>query len=406
MKTSFIDLCLNTEKIKSMWFNNSCFFCVYKFHEGGIILADASPAYFRVINRNRNLCGHPIEDILDSCNVVFLKKLFFSLIGGKTVRYVRKCINDNTLWQITVLAGNGCINCIGQQLDFSEFASEELFFEHNTYKGSLFLSAAAALYPDGSFRLLSAGSEKYSGITDRIRSGMKLERIFKIFRFSITGETLLSECILNNKSVSYSDIIEWGENNVKAVNIRLTPIADKKNPMIVIAVDEICFPVSDYSENEFEKGYGSCCISRSGEGIIITERINSLLEELIGSCEISLEQLCADEYFSDRKSRTITGKSGGSYEVCVISEHRDDDRMYRTLLIIPVYCNSGCDLVTRRELQLLKLAAGGNPNRYIAKVLNISEGTVKKILHNGYAKLGIGSRVELVKYFSDNNIPI
>lgn len=402
---AFITISMDRDQTRAMWFDNRHFFCTYKIHEGRIILAEASPIYFKVINRSRNMCGHMLEEIFDSFNAEYLKKLFFYLIRGNAFRYVRKCSSDNTLWLITALAENGCINCIGQQLDFSEYAAEDFFIENNTDSRTFSVSAAAVYRQGKGFTILSVGSSMYSSVTDRIRTGMKLERIMKIFRFNITGEGIFSECMLRNKAISYSDLMQWGSFG-KAVNIRLTPIADKNTPIVVIAIDEIVFAESGNNENRIEKEFGSCCISSNEEGIIITERLNRKLTELISSCEISLEQLCGSEFFSDRKSRTITGKSGRSYEVCVISEHCDADRRYRSLLIIPIYCNSSCDLVTQRELQLLKLAAGGNPNRYIAKVLNISEGTVKKILHNGYSKLGIGSRVELVKYFADRNIQI
>ena len=41
---------------------------------------------------------------------------------------------------------------------------------------------------------------------------------------------------------------------------------------------------------------------------------------------------------------------------------------------------------------------GGNTNRYIAHKLAVKEGTIKRIVSNGYRKLGIASRAELVRY--------
>ena len=53
--------------------------------------------------------------------------------------------------------------------------------------------------------------------------------------------------------------------------------------------------------------------------------------------------------------------------------------------------------LTPREQETISLAAQGYPNRYIAHRMEISEGTVKKLLYNGYQKLGISSRVELCR---------
>jgi two-component system nitrate/nitrite response regulator NarL len=52
-------------------------------------------------------------------------------------------------------------------------------------------------------------------------------------------------------------------------------------------------------------------------------------------------------------------------------------------------------LLTPRELQVLRMVAGGLRNRAIANQLEISEGTVKIHLHNIYEKIDVGNRVEL-----------
>lgn len=54
---------------------------------------------------------------------------------------------------------------------------------------------------------------------------------------------------------------------------------------------------------------------------------------------------------------------------------------------------SGGEL-TRRELEILVLAARGFSNRQIGVSLHISEGTVKRHLVNVYAKMKVGSRWE------------
>jgi len=53
--------------------------------------------------------------------------------------------------------------------------------------------------------------------------------------------------------------------------------------------------------------------------------------------------------------------------------------------------------LTKREQEVLSFVVDGLTNRFIANKLKIAEGTVKKIIYNGYKKLGISSRVELLK---------
>ena len=55
--------------------------------------------------------------------------------------------------------------------------------------------------------------------------------------------------------------------------------------------------------------------------------------------------------------------------------------------------------LTPREAEVLALVVEGNTNRYIAHKLMVTEGTIKRIVSNGYRKLGIASRAELVRCF-------
>jgi DNA-binding NarL/FixJ family response regulator len=55
-------------------------------------------------------------------------------------------------------------------------------------------------------------------------------------------------------------------------------------------------------------------------------------------------------------------------------------------------------ILTRREMEVVRLMASGLRNKEIADKLSISEGTVKIHLHKGYEKLHVQSRLELVRY--------
>ena len=55
-------------------------------------------------------------------------------------------------------------------------------------------------------------------------------------------------------------------------------------------------------------------------------------------------------------------------------------------------------VLTRREIEIVRMVADGLRNKAIAARLEITEGTVKIHLHNIYTKLGIDGRVDLVRY--------
>ncbi len=63
---------------------------------------------------------------------------------------------------------------------------------------------------------------------------------------------------------------------------------------------------------------------------------------------------------------------------------------------------AGEDVLTKRELEVLVLAARGMSNQQIAEHLGLSEGTVKRHLANIYPKMGVSSRGEAVRKALDN----
>ena len=58
---------------------------------------------------------------------------------------------------------------------------------------------------------------------------------------------------------------------------------------------------------------------------------------------------------------------------------------------------AGGDILTKRELEVLVLAARGMSNRKIADYLSLSEGTVRRHLANIYPKMDVRSRGEAVR---------
>lgn len=61
-------------------------------------------------------------------------------------------------------------------------------------------------------------------------------------------------------------------------------------------------------------------------------------------------------------------------------------------------------LLTAREIDLIRMIAKGLRNREIADQLCISESTVKTHLHNIYEKLGIDSRLALLRFAQDKGL--
>lgn len=61
-------------------------------------------------------------------------------------------------------------------------------------------------------------------------------------------------------------------------------------------------------------------------------------------------------------------------------------------------------VLSPRELEMVKWVSEGLRNKEIARKAHVSEGTVKTHLHNIYEKLGLGSRLELMKFARDKGL--
>ena len=62
------------------------------------------------------------------------------------------------------------------------------------------------------------------------------------------------------------------------------------------------------------------------------------------------------------------------------------------------------EVLTPREIDIVKMVASGIGNREIAEKLFISEGTVKTHLHSVYEKLGLKGRVQLANYAQEKGL--
>jgi DNA-binding NarL/FixJ family response regulator len=62
------------------------------------------------------------------------------------------------------------------------------------------------------------------------------------------------------------------------------------------------------------------------------------------------------------------------------------------------------DVLTPREIEIVRMVASGLGNREVGEKLFISEGTVKTHLHSVYDKLGLKGRVQLANYAQENGL--
>jgi len=85
-------------------------------------------------------------------------------------------------------------------------------------------------------------------------------------------------------------------------------------------------------------------------------------------------------------------------------EKQATSRIIETLIRREAGTRDAGAVLTPREIELVRLAAGGLRNKEISKRLQIKEGTVKIHLHNVYEKLGIRNRVQLLLFAQEKGL--
>jgi len=126
--------------------------------------------------------------------------------------------------------------------------------------------------------------------------------------------------------------------------------------------------------------------------VLLTAEINDneVLEAVrLGVCAIVLKETA---------SQTLVKAARAASR----GEQTLDDRSLRRALDHLLRREAGAaavrQMLTPREVDVVRMVATGLRNKQIAEALSISEGTVKIHLHSIYAKLGVSGRVELTLY--------
>lgn len=423
LKNKFFTVKIDLEASEEQWFDKECFFCkYYRSPDGTIILADASPNYFSFIGHRRNVCGRSIKEVYSKRAVLYIESLYTEYGSGNSVfRYVRDSKDGSGLWEVAAICQDGYLRCIGKHINDCEFISENNLGLKNygdekkeKYGGTVIACADGK----GGFVIESCSSE----LTEKAPLccvGADLEAVLKKYMCRINSISIFEKSVRENIPISYYDmtnvktVFSISGNSMGILRISIMPVNSPDSSKVVINVNSVISEkfIGDegYDVDSTAAGrlwnIATCVLSKTVRGEIYIDEITAALAGMLSQGEILFDDLCREEFFEEAGSPmskyTVYGSNNREYSVMVLSGFSDSRKDSVMLTVTPVCRAERSELLTERESEILSLAAAGNSNRYIALTLKISEGTVKKILHNGYSKLGICSRVELVKLFGD-----
>ena len=418
---------LNLEEFQTLWNNPEYLICVYKITEGyELIIEKANETFINIFNLKKHdfkksvnalLPDETIQNITTSVEIFNQK--------NKIIKETKRDFEEVygcSYWSITHHLNQNKIYCIGKKIyNLSILPKKEIIdlneptilvtqTDDNRYKIESFSEY---------FLQRAVHSWMYSGYLD--------EYPFDLHNIKTTR--VVDECIRLNQTIQFIDVVK-SLTEQYFVLVTLIPIIHINNTKVLIVVKKSCGPL-DLDRNERlniyrndliqyfnSKFVGICFLSLLSnksfeialtnecfDGLILKEqqlRDNIIQSPVFKKCLMTKNAVRG--YISTKDPKEVSAK----YFVQMLPTITDNVVTGVLITLDPEYevTNQGNELIlklTKREREILSFVAEGYTNKFISSKLNISEGTVKRIISNGYKKLEISSRVELAKlYLTDD----
>lgn len=257
-----------------------------------------------------------------------------------------------------------------------------------------------SIYPDSGIGLNSFIGKDISAITYHCTN--------------ILNKKVYNKALQSNKVIHFLDELHYhGESFFFDIN--LFPFAKTKVILYAKRISADKYKVlqkklnlssSIYPESD---QFGVCEINIVNKHDPYIVGCNSYFKKLLSETDIKVNSLINSSAFQQcltslsKESGRINFNSniGETIFFEVTTFYRPEENVFMVVLSKEekpvVHINLESTTLSTRQQEIISYVANGYTNRYIANKLNISEGTVKKTIYNSYKKLGIGSRVELLK---------
>lgn len=222
---------------------------------------------------------------------------------------------------------------------------------------------------------------------------------------------ILNYCIENKLPLSF--YIDFNLNEYALYRINLLPLIQPKASKVFANIEQCIKHPTEYVLDNYINT-STCILCKNNGAPRFVKRISAgfvafcikhhaRLKDIIQSSSVDKCLFSNTPSHGDLEIEFDNGESKWLSIHCVPYHSENNSREILVTILRSEESSQHQELIetirgiTNREQEVLSLAATGCTNRYIAHKLIISEGTVKKTLYNAYKKLGITSRMELVK---------
>lgn len=418
------DISFDTENIQSLWTNLEYYICIYKMKDNKeIVIENANTTYLNLFQITENDFEKEISLLLSTQTVRTVSDLFdIQLVNeaNNDLEYMREVdeLHGSTFWNVSSRIINGCLYCIGKKI-------HEFFVTPSKSPLDLgYPSIIVSLTKDKRYKIESFSEEIYPSLESLCLEEGYIE-ISHANSYFFKSTKILDECIRTNKTIQFMDIVKLPDSS-KSVLVTMIPMLhyDASRILIIIKRSMRHYSISSIENlekfsREFGEYYhsnllGMCFLEQGDDKSFKVVVSNSCFQNIMEQGDITEEFLIKSDLFKQCLQTHIVVRgyirTKSSREACAqyfvhIIPTVNENKVVRIFLVIDAeYQRSkqANDLIlklTKREREILSYVADGYTNKYISSQLNIAEGTVKRIVSNGYKKLDISSRIELAKVF-------
>lgn len=230
---------------------------------------------------------------------------------------------------------------------------------------------------------------------------------------------ILEDCIRLNKPMRILEIFRRDDSFLYLI-VTLLPLVNGKESRVILTGFQLgedeYYRMQQQPSNMFDDLMESRCV---GVCLVVLQNTafdrcpyalhtNPFFEELLANGGFTLADICEDHAVKNclKKHAITTGsvnlptKSGSKrFLLCAVPTGCSNRILLSLCPKESLFTGTSIlfATLTQREHEVVNYVVDGRTNRQIACALDISEGTVKKIIYNAYQKLHITSRIDLIK---------
>lgn len=384
------------------------YFAEYKIIDGEIHLNNSNETFLALMDLDMCAIGKKLRDLPIRKLTYDAIKRMLGMPTGSTLYFVRERKND--FWDVTIKVDNNSYICVGNKIENYEnvrYASKK----PATLRFGRSIEASILLEKQGDDFIIKSLSD-YAALLFQAGPGDSIAPLIQKHSQRLESTTIFLESLERNMTASLLDefLTKAGSSYFYYIVMPINHMDTQNILMLMYLLSEEEYYILQKQSGSLE-AKSHLQVGTAWFNCIKKEPIRSdnVFSDLFSGVSHNMDILANSAVYSNAtihgsifygeltlyiKNNTmlkhnccVIPSAGGETALIIVSE----EESFNSALV------DVCVMLTQREQQITALVAQGYKNAYIANILCIAEGTVKKTLNNIFEKLGISSRIELIK---------